>query len=143
MGGKTKICFVCTGNSCRSQIAEGFAKKMLDGKVKVYSAGSRPLGYILPKTAQVMKEVGIDISKQRSKPLDKVPIETMDYLISLCDSAAKYCPAVLSKGVRLHWPFPDPYDAPDEEQTQMKAFRDVRDAIEKKLKEWLPGLKHP
>lgn len=137
-----KVCFVCTGNSCRSQMAEGFAKKLLGKRAEIYSAGSKPLGYILPKTTQVMNEKGIDISAQRSKSIDEVPIQAMDYVITLCDSAAQYCPTTLARGQKLHWSFPDPYDpmANKDEATTLKDFRAVRDVIEKKLKEWLTTL---
>ena len=135
---KIKICFVCTGNATRSQMAEGFAKKLGGDRVEIYSAGSHPLGYFLPQTVLVMKEAGIDISNQRSKHLREVPIEEMDYLITLCDNAANYCPTVLAKGSqKLHWPFEDPGNFIGSDEDKLAAFRRVRDAIEKKIKEWL------
>lgn len=131
-----KICFVCTGNATRSQMAEAFAKKLGGDKIEVYSAGSHPLGYFLPQTIQVMKEAGLDISSQRSKHLSEVPIEEMDYIITLCDSAASYCPTTLTKGQKLHWPFGDPGNFVGSDEAKLQAFRQVRDAIHKKLQDW-------
>lgn len=138
----TKICFVCTGNSCRSQMAEGIAKKLAGDKVEVYSAGSHPLGYILPNTLLAMREIGIDISNQHSKSLAEVPLDKMDWCITLCDSAAKFCPTVLAKGAKLHWPFKDPHNPSEakSEEEVLKNYREVRDAIYKKLSEWLKAI---
>lgn len=144
-GVKMKICFVCTGNATRSQMAEAFAKKLGGDKIEVYSAGSHPLGYFLPQTIQVMKEAGLDISGQRSKHLSEVPIEEMDYVITLCDSAAQYCPGTVPfKGYRplkrLHWPFEDPGNFIGDDEAKLQAFRQVRDAIHKKLANWLKTI---
>lgn len=135
-----KICFVCTGNATRSQMAEAFAKKLGGKKVQVHSAGSHPLGYFLPQTVQVMKEVGLDISNQRSKHLNEVPIEEMDYVITLCDAAANHCPTTLAKGQKLHWPFEDPGNFIGTDEEKLKAFRKVRDALHEKLKSWFPKI---
>lgn len=137
---KLKICFVCTGNACRSQMAEGLANKIADSKIEVYSAGSHPAGYIPDKTVQVMKEIGIDITSQSSKSIQDVPLQEMNYVITLCDDATAYCPSVLAKGIKLHWPFPDPTRVLGKEDRVLGAYRQIRDALAKKLELWIPTV---
>lgn len=132
-----KVCFVCTGNTCRSQIAEGFAKKFGQGKIEVYSAGSHPYGSIIPKTIETMKEIGIDISNQRSKSINNVPMNEMDYIITLCEEASSACPVVREGGERLHWPMEDPFGLAGSEEKVDEGFRKVRDKIGETIKAWL------
>jgi arsenate reductase len=102
----TKVMFLCTGNSCRSQMAEGFARILGKGIIEPYSAGVQPAG-VNAKAAQVMKELGIDISHQTSKPIDEELLKTMDIVITLCDDAAESCPWTPPKIRRLHWSIKD------------------------------------
>lgn len=135
-----KICFVCTGNACRSQIAEGFAKKFGNGNIQVFSAGSHPFGAILPKAIEVMKEVGIDISQQKSKSINEIPLQEMDVVITLCGNADLYCPSPIQGGQKLHWPFEDPFTVRGSEEKVLENFRKVRDAIGEKIKDWLKTI---
>jgi two-component system phosphate regulon sensor histidine kinase PhoR len=122
------ILFLCTGNSCRSQMAEGFARHFARRGDVVYSAGAHPKG-IHPLAIQVMKEIGIDISGQRSKGLEEVPVEKVDLLITLCGEAAENCPALPAKIPRAHWPLRDPAQARGSQEEILKVFREVRDEI--------------
>ena len=136
MADTTKVIFLCTGNSCRSQMAEGFLNKVADEKIKAFSAGVEPIG-INPKAIKVMEEVGIDISKQSSNAIDIDFLEEMDYVITLCDSAAKHCPIPPRSVKKLHWPIDDPADFNGTEKEVLDEFRRIRDEIEKKVKNFI------
>ncbi|WP_457600426.1 arsenate reductase ArsC [Hydrogenivirga sp.] len=131
-----KIAFICTGNSARSQIAEGFARHLAKetGKdIEVYSAGSQPAGYVHKLAVKVMEEVGIDISRHRSKSLDDIPLNELDLVITLCDSARRECPVVPGAKTE-HWGIPDPAGK------GLYAFRWVRDEIGRRVKELIERL---
>lgn len=133
-----KILFMCVANSARSQIAEGLAKKIFPS-FEIKSAGSRP-GKLNPNAVAVMKEIGIDITKQYSKPMGDLPlsfINHLDYVITLC--AEEVCPSLMVKAKKLHWPFPDPAtnDALTDHEV-LKRFRQTRDCIFNKLQEFKP-----
>lgn len=133
-----KVMFLCTGNSCRSQMAEGFAREL---GLEAYSAGLFPAG-LHPKAVSVMKEIGIDISGQRSKAIDGSILEKMDVVITLCGNAEKACPAV-PPGVRhLHWPVKDPVGTVGDEEDILKAFRKCRDEIKEKIREGFSPAVH-
>jgi two-component system phosphate regulon sensor histidine kinase PhoR len=121
------ILFLCTGNSCRSQMAEGFARRLVRDSDHVYSAGTAPTE-IHPLAIQVMREVGIDISGQHSKGLDSIPLAKIQRIITLC-GVAENCPSLPKKVEHIHWPFPDPVLAQGDEERVLEAFRSVRDAI--------------
>lgn len=123
-----EILFLCTANSCRSQMAEGFAHKLAPQGVRVYSAGTEPKT-VHPLATQVMKELGVDISDQSSKGLEAVPLEKIDLVITLCGEAAESCPALPRNTEHLHWPLPDPALVQGDEETVLKIFRQVRDEI--------------
>jgi len=128
------ILFLCTANSCRSQMAEGFARHLaLDG-IEIFSAGTLPKA-IHALAVRVMKEAGIDISGQRAKGIEAIPIETIDLLITLCGEAEEACPALAAKVERQHWPLPDPALAPGTEEEQLKIFREVRDQIRRHVED--------
>ncbi len=134
-----KIGFICTGNSARSQIAEGFGKyyaEKLKKSVEVYSAGSNPSDYIHPLAVKVMKEKGIDISKNIPKSLDEIPLKELDYVITLCDDAEENCPIVIG-AKKLHWGFPDPAKV---KEKQLNVFKYIRDEIEKKVEELIKKI---
>ncbi len=137
-----KIGFICTGNSARSQIAEGFGKyyaKKLDKDVEIYSAGSKPSGYVHPLAVEVMKEKGIDISKNKSKSLEDIPLNELDYVITLCGDAAENCP-VIPNANTIHWGLPDPAKAEGSKEEKLKTFRQIRDEIEKRVREFIEGI---
>lgn len=134
-----KIMFLCTGNSCRSQIAEGLANALGKGKIKAYSAGSNPAGFVHPKAIEVMKEIGIDISDYTSKPIDFELLKEMDYIITLCGDANDSCPITPPHIKRLHWGLPDPAKAEGTEEEILNAFRKIRDEIKEKIKELING----
>jgi arsenate reductase len=102
-----KIMFLCTGNSCRSQMAEGFARALGKDRVESFSAGLIPAG-VHPRAITVMKEVGIDISGQQSKSIDERLLRSMDMVITLCDNAEEACPWTPQEIKKLHWPIKDP-----------------------------------
>jgi thioredoxin type arsenate reductase len=120
--------FLCTGNSCRSQMAEGFARQLVRDGHRVYSAGTAPKE-IHPMAIQVMKEVGIDISGQRSKGIESIPLNQIQRIVTLCGEAAESCPALSEKVEHIHWSLPDPALQQGDEARVLQAFRDVRDSI--------------
>ncbi len=135
---KTKVLFLCTGNSARSQMAEAFLREYGSDRFEAYSAGLEPKG-INPLTIQVMKEIGIDISGQRSKGVGEYLAKVnFQYLITLCDDAEKNCPTVWP-GVnqRLHWSFEDPSAYQGTDSGKLLKFREIRDLIKNRIKEWI------
>ncbi len=135
---KQRVLFLCTGNSARSQMAEAFLRKIGGEYFEPHSAGLEPRG-LNPLTIEVMKEVGIDISGQKSKGVDVYLGKMLfQYLITVCDDADKNCPTVWP-GVsrRMHWPFEDPARFEGTGEQKLAKFREVRDLIEKKIKEWV------
>lgn len=131
----TRILFVCTGNSARSQMAEGLARHLAAPGVEVASAGTHPAG-VNPLAVEVMRERGIDISAQCSKRVGEVPGE-FDYVITLCDDAARNCPVLPARRARLHWSLPDPGAAPGDAAARRAFFSQLRDNIEVRLRQWL------
>jgi arsenate reductase len=124
-----KILILCTGNSCRSQMAEGFMK-YFNSDLEVYSAGTDPSLEVHPKAIQVMKEVGIDISKNYPKIVDQFLNDSFDYVITVCDNAKETCPVFMGKvGRRLHISFKDPANATGTDEEILSVFRKVRDEI--------------
>ena len=126
-----KILFVCTANSCRSQMAEAFARA---AGAQAYSAGTEPAGYVHPMAVKVMAEKGIDISGQTSKPLDLDLAQAMNAVITVCGDADEACPVILHAS-RLHWPIADPAKATGTEEDILGIFRAVRDDIGRRVKE--------
>lgn len=121
-----RVLLLCIHNSARSQIAEGFARRMAPSDCDIWSAGTEP-SQVHPMAVEVMKEIGIDISGHRSKHLDDVPWKEMDSIVTLCGEAEERCPAVAPTVRRVHWPLPDPAAAP--EAMRLEAFRAARDEI--------------
>lgn len=138
MPGK-KILFLCIGNSCRSQMAEGWAKALAKDKWEVYSAGTNPVG-VNPRAVQVMAEAGVDISAQTAKPIDPDLLNSADLVITLCEDAAESCPVTPPAVRRLHWPLADPAKATGAEEEILAAFRAVRDEIKQRLEKLLLEL---
>ena len=135
---KQRVLFLCTGNSARSQMAEAFLRKYAGDQFEAHSAGLEPKG-LNPLTVRVMNEVGMDVSKQESKGVDTYLGQTLfQYLITVCDNADKNCPTVWpGVNTRMHWSFEDPAKFEGTEEARLVKFREVRDLIEKKIKDWL------
>lgn len=132
---KERILILCTGNSARSQMAEGLLRAMAGERFEVMSAGTKP-SQVNPLAIQVMQERGIDIRQQRSKHLNEFLQQPFDYVITVCDAAAEVCPVFPGRAKRIHWSFPDPAAAQGTEQDRLHVFRQVRDAIESQLQAW-------
>ncbi|MCA9396450.1 MAG: arsenate reductase ArsC [Candidatus Omnitrophica bacterium] len=130
---KQKVLILCTGNSCRSQMAEGILRKYGSNKYEVYSAGSKP-SVVNPTGIEVMREIGIDISGHSSKHLDEYKDIEFDYVITVCDNAKESCPVYLKTARKLHWPFPDPPHDQTVTEPVKEEFRKVRDLIHAKFK---------
>ena len=125
---KKKILVLCTGNSCRSQIAEGYLQDFAGNKAEVYSAGVETHG-VNPKAIQVMKEDGVDISQHTSNNVNEYRDIEFDYVITVCDNARERCPYFPSGAKKFHYNFPDPAKAKGTEKEVIKQFREVRDMI--------------
>jgi arsenate reductase len=132
--------FLCTGNSCRSQMAEGFARALGGKDLEVSSAGLQPCG-LNPKAVAVMREVGIDISQQTSDEIDMGLLEQMDYGITLCGDAEERCPLTPPNVQRLHWPFDDLAKATGSPEEVMQEFRRVRDGIRAKIEAFVAEVR--
>ena len=125
---KKTILFLCTGNACRSQIAEGWANHLKSDTIDAYSAGIRPIG-VSSRAIRTMQEAGIDISNHTSKHIDDLQGIEFDYVITLCDNAAQNCPVFHGKAKVTHKPFKDPYFASGSDEHVMSEFRKVREQI--------------
>ena len=136
---KPKVIFLCTGNSARSQMAEGLLRALAGEQLEVFSAGTEPKGRILPEVQEVMREIGINMSGQFSKSVaEYIGKETFDYVITVCSDAEEHCPAVfLQMGIHEHWPFDDPAKFIGDDEGRLTCTRLVRDQIEDRLHVWL------
>jgi arsenate reductase len=133
---KQRVLILCTGNSARSQMAEGLLRALAGEQIEVWSAGSRP-STVNPLAIAAMRERGIDISHYRSKHLDEFLAQPFDVVLTVCDNAVASCPVFPGPAQRIHWSFPDPAAASGDEAERLAVFRQVRDAIEVRLREWL------
>ena len=136
----TKVMFLCTGNSCRSQMAEGLARKLGKDIIEPYSAGLTPAG-VNPRAIAVMKEIGIDISTQTSKALDGKLLKQMDVIVTLCGHAEAMCPMTPPEIKKIHWPINDPVGATGTEEEIMNAFRKARDEIKENIRRLINKLR--
>ena len=125
---KTKILFLCTHNSARSQMAEGLLRHLAGDRFEVYSAGTEATS-VRPEAIAAMAELGVDISGQESKTLDRYLGEPFDYVVTVCDDANEACPVFPGAKNRLHWSFRDPSRATGSEEERLEVFREVRDEI--------------
>ena len=125
---KIKILFLCTGNACRSQIAEGWARHLKGSVIDAYSAGIRPIG-VSSRAIKAMAEEGVDISMHKSQHVDEFSGIDFNYVVTLCDNAYESCPVFSGKTRIVHKPFDDPYFASGSEEQIMATFRKVRDDI--------------
>ncbi|MGH7589459.1 MAG: arsenate reductase ArsC [Gemmatimonadota bacterium] len=126
--------FLCVANSARSQMAEGLARRLAPSGTRIYSAGSEPAS-VNPLAVRAMAEIGIDISHHRSKPVDEIPVDRVDVVVTLC--AEEVCPVFPGSVRRLHWPIDDPARSGGSEAERLEAFRRARDEIGRRLEEWL------
>ncbi len=133
-----RVLILCTGNSARSQMAEGLLKRIAGDRFEVRSAGTKP-GSVRPEAVSVMREIGIDISGNRSKSVDEFAGEAFDYVLTVCDNAKETCPVYLGHGNRLHRGFEDPAAVQGSEEERLSAFRRVRDQIEAYLADFPPA----
>ena len=135
---KPRILFLCTGNSCRSQMAEGFLRHFAGDRFDVASAGTRP-AVLNPDAVDAMREVGVDIAQHRSKSVDEFAGQRFDHVITVCDRARESCP-IFPAAARLdHWPFDDPAEATGTSEERMAVFRRVRDEIAARIQRFLDG----
>jgi arsenate reductase (thioredoxin) len=133
---KRKVLFLCTGNSCRSQMAEAIVSARLGDSWEAYSAGTKPAGYVHPLALAVLDEIGIP-HEGRSKHADELRNVPFDLVVTVCDDAAENCPVWLGQGKRVHLGFPDPAKATGSQEEVMAVFRAVRDDIARKVPELL------
>ena len=129
MANRKRVLFLCTGNSARSQMAEGLLRQMAGDRFDVFSAGTHPKG-LHPRSVEVMKETGIDIAHQRSKDVSEYAMEKFDYVITVCDRAKQQCP-VFPGAEPIHWGFDDPAEA--DAERQLETFSRARDEIRQRL----------
>ena len=133
---KKKVLFVCTGNSCRSQIAEGLLRNMAGNRIDVYSAGSHP-SKVHPNAIAVMDEWGINISRHTSNSIDDYLNLQIDVVITVCDNANQICPIFSSDVERIHWSIKDPFQDWNSDPLQLDDFRKTRQSLKKKLKKFI------
>lgn len=132
-----RVLILCTGNSCRSQMAEELWETIGVSEWRAESAGSKPSGYVHPLAIQAMNELDIDLSANTSKSLDEFAEQEFDLVITVCDNAKESCPVFPGATETLHWPFDDPADATGTDEEKMILFRRVRDEIKKKIQNYL------
>jgi arsenate reductase (thioredoxin) len=136
---KPSILILCTGNSCRSHLAEGILRAVAGDLFQVHSAGSKPAGYVHPLAIQVMKEIGLDISSHRSKHMDEFLKQSVETVITVCGNADQACPTFPGQMNRHHWGFDDPAHATGTEEEKLTVFRRVRDEIKKVFEAYAAG----
>lgn len=130
---KQRVLILCTGNSARSQMAEGLLRDMAGDRFEIESAGVAP-SFVRPEAIEAMREIGIDISHHRSKSVDEFLGQSFDYVITVCDNANQQCPTFPGKAERIHWSIRDPAEVTGDEQTRLAAFRSARDELRERLK---------
>ncbi len=133
------ILILCTGNSCRSHLAEGILRAALNENFRVASAGSKPAGYVHPLAIKAMEEIGIDISSHHSKHLDEFLTDEIETVITVCGNVDQLCPIFPGQMNRHHWGFDDPAHATGTEEEQLGVFRRVRDEIAKVFQAYAVG----
>lgn len=133
---KPRVLIVCTGNACRSQMAEGWLRHLSKGSVEAFSAGVAPAG-VHPIAVQVMAEAGVDISGHTSKHVREFVPATFDYVVTVCDHAREACPVIPGARRVLHWPFEDPVAFRGPDEVRLAEFRKVRDQIRDRFAAWL------
>lgn len=127
-----RVLFLCTGNSCRSQMAEGWARHLLGEQIEAFSAGTAP-SVVNPRAIEVMKEVSVDLSSHRSKPVAEFSNQRFDLVVTLCEDAEARCPTFPGSTKKVHMSFPDPAQARGSDETVLTVFREVRNRIRREL----------
>jgi arsenate reductase len=138
---KPTVLILCTGNSCRSHLAEGVLRHAAGDLFNVVSAGSKPAGYVHPKAIEVMKEIGIDISQHTSKHMNEFLNQKIDTVISVCGNADQACPMFPGQVNRYHWGFEDPAHAKGTDEEVLNVFRAVRDQIKSVFEAYAAGYR--
>src|SRR5215213_1046010 len=133
MGERQRVLILCTGNSARSQMAEGLLRQLAGDRFDVASAGVSPTE-VRPEAITAMRELGIDISQHRSKSVDEFSGQQFDYVITVCDNANEQCPIFPGQTKRIHWSFDDPAAAEGDQAARLAVFRRVRDEIDERLR---------
>ncbi|MBI3951619.1 MAG: arsenate reductase ArsC [Acidobacteria bacterium] len=133
MGRKKRVLFLCTGNSARSQMAEGLLRHMAGDRFEVHSAGTNPVG-VNPLAIEAMREIEVDISHHTSKSLGQFLNDPFDFVITVCDRARESCPIFPGDAVHLHWSFDDPAAVEGSQKERLRAFRSVRDELAARLR---------
>jgi arsenate reductase len=136
---KKKVLFLCTGNSCRSQMSEGWLRRLAGDQFDVVSAGTHPVG-LNPYAVAAMQEVGIDISNHVSERVDPYLGQEFDYVITVCDRAQEICPTFPGASKMLHWSFEDPAKATGSYEQQMIVFKNIRDEIEEQIRRFITEI---
>lgn len=139
-GSKQRVLFLCTGNSCRSQMAEGLLRHLAGDRFDVASAGTHP-AVLNPGAVAVMREIGLDISGQTSKGLELFHGDRFDHVITVCDRARESCPIFHGATTTLHWSFDDPAEAQGSPEEKLAVFRRVRDEIASRIRTWLGTMR--
>ena len=137
--GKPAVLILCTGNSCRSHLAEGILRASAGDLLEVHSAGSKPAGFVHPLAVQVMQEIGIDISPHRSKHLNEFLTQKIETVITVCGNADQACPVFPGQVNRHHWGFDDPAHAAGTTEEKLRVFRTVRDEIRRVFEAYATG----
>lgn len=132
-----RVLVLCTGNSCRSQMAEGLFRELGKGEWEGHSAGSAPSGYVHPLAIEAMMLRGIDVSEAKSKSIEEFKGQTFDLVVTVCDHAKEACPFFPDADERLHWPFDDPAGATGTDDEKMQTFVRVRNEIENRIAAYL------
>lgn len=139
---KHRVLILCTGNSVRSQMAEGLLRHLGSGPYEVYSAGTSPIG-VSPLAIEAMREIGIDISGHRSKSVSEFSGQHFATVITVCDSAAKACPTFPGAPRRIHWSIADPGAAQGTHQERLEAFRRIREDLQARLRSFVNSARTP
>jgi arsenate reductase len=137
---KIRVLILCTGNSARSQMAEGLLRHDGGENFVAESAGIAP-SFVRPEAIEVMREIGIDISSHRSKPVDELMAKPFDWIITVCDNAKQNCPVIPGAARQLHWSLEDPAAVEGDVKTRLDAFRKIRDDLRKRLREFVAARK--
>jgi arsenate reductase len=130
-----KVLILCTGNSARSQMAEGLLREMAAGRIEVASAGVAPT-HVKLEAIEAMREIGIDISNHRSKSVDELAAQAFDFVITVCDNANQHCPTFPGASQRIHWSIEDPAAVQGDDKTRLNAFRHARDELRERLRQF-------
>ena len=136
MTDRLRVLILCTGNSARSQMAEGLLRDLAGDRVEVTSAGVAPTR-VRPEAIEAMKEIGIDISNHRSKSIDELITQAFDYVITVCDNANQHCPVFAGASRRIHWSIEDPAAVEGDDKIRLAAFRGARDDLRERLRRFI------